>query len=99
MSEGPSIDDIIANATLVVSSKYSGLTNTDELGNAVKDLFSFGNFGINVTSVNGTDSRFKAVLLFDEISTEKQADELVKEYSHHNDESLKISNKRYYLLV
>ena len=68
--------DVLAMASLTTDLKFTGLKNTNELIETVKELFSFSNIKINV---EGEISRFKADISAS-FSTEKDVNNFIKEY-------------------
>ena len=87
MADQPRIAEMILESTYKVQSKYSGqLQDTEELKCIVEDLFSFGNFRIEIHEIRSTISSFRAKLNFN-VHTTDEADKLVKDYSKHNNET------------
>ena len=83
--------DVLAMASLTTDLKFTGLKNTNELIETLKELFSFSNIKIN--NVEGEISRFKADLSAS-FSTEKDVNNFIKDYCEGNQESLKVATSR-----
>ena len=92
MADPPTIEELIANATFAVKAKYS-VNNSNELKSTVADIFSFSNKNVQITDVRGTPESFRASIKLN--ITAVDAEEFIKQYQIHNNETLKVAHSRY----
>ena len=89
-------DGILETAILTNSLTFSGLKNTTELFDTVKNIVDFVDIKIN--SVQGTPERFQANFVIG-LFNQNDVDNFVMNYSQKNNETLKVATTRYVKLL
>ena len=62
MAVPPTLEEIIANVSVAVKSRYCGNENAPEIKERVADLLSFSTSPVKLISVSGSPERFQAKL-------------------------------------